>query len=51
MDEIFKALADPTRRRLLDSLNERNGQNLSELCAGLVSPCHSASGVVLMYVV
>jgi DNA-binding transcriptional ArsR family regulator/uncharacterized protein YndB with AHSA1/START domain len=35
MDEIFKALADPTRRRLLDSLNERNGQNLSELCAGL----------------
>src|SRR6478736_6145401 len=35
MDEVFKALADPTRRRLLDSLNARNGQNLSELCAGL----------------
>ena len=35
MDEIFKALADPSRRRLLDSLNVRNGQRLNELCAGL----------------
>ncbi|WP_171162859.1 metalloregulator ArsR/SmtB family transcription factor [Streptomyces sp. I05A-00742] len=35
MDEIFKALADPSRRRLLDSLNARNGQTLRELCAGL----------------
>jgi uncharacterized protein YndB with AHSA1/START domain len=35
MDEVFKALADPSRRRLLDSLNARNGQNLRELCAGL----------------
>ncbi|HLU60355.1 MAG TPA: metalloregulator ArsR/SmtB family transcription factor [Pseudonocardia sp.] len=35
MDEIFKALADPSRRRLLDSLNARNGQRLTELCAGL----------------
>ena len=35
MDEIFKALADPSRRRLLDSLNSRNGQTLRELCAGL----------------
>ena len=35
MDHVFKALADPTRRRLLDSLNERNGQNLRDLCAGL----------------
>jgi len=35
MDAVFKALADPTRRRLLDSLNARNGQNLSELCAGM----------------
>lgn len=35
MDEVFKALADASRRRLLDSLNVRNGQNLSELCAGL----------------
>ena len=29
---MFKALADPTRRRLLDSLRARNGQTLSELC-------------------
>ncbi len=35
MDEVFKALADPSRRRLLDSLNARNGQRLHELCAGL----------------
>jgi DNA-binding transcriptional ArsR family regulator/uncharacterized protein YndB with AHSA1/START domain len=34
-DDVFKALADPSRRRLLDSLNRRNGQNLSELCAGM----------------
>ena len=30
MDEVFKALADPSRRLLLDSLNMRNGQNLQE---------------------
>lgn len=35
MDDVFRALADPTRRRLLDSLNEQNGQSLRELCAGL----------------
>jgi len=35
MDEVFRALADPSRRRLLDSLNGRNGQTLRELCAGL----------------
>jgi uncharacterized protein YndB with AHSA1/START domain/DNA-binding transcriptional ArsR family regulator len=35
MDEVFKALADGTRRRLLDSLNVQNGQTLRELCAGL----------------
>jgi uncharacterized protein YndB with AHSA1/START domain/DNA-binding transcriptional ArsR family regulator len=34
-DEVFRALADPSRRRLLDSLNARNGQRLRELCAGL----------------
>ncbi|MDQ3054408.1 MAG: helix-turn-helix domain-containing protein, partial [Actinomycetota bacterium] len=32
MDEVFKALADPTRRYLLDSLHEDNGQTLGELC-------------------
>jgi uncharacterized protein YndB with AHSA1/START domain/DNA-binding transcriptional ArsR family regulator len=35
MDEVFKALADPSRRQLLDVLNDRNGQTLRELCAGL----------------
>ncbi|SCL31316.1 transcriptional regulator, ArsR family [Micromonospora rhizosphaerae] len=35
MDEVFRALADPSRRRLLDSLNGRNGQTLREMCAGL----------------
>jgi DNA-binding transcriptional ArsR family regulator/uncharacterized protein YndB with AHSA1/START domain len=35
MDAAFKALADPSRRRMLDSLNARGGQNLSELCEGL----------------
>jgi uncharacterized protein YndB with AHSA1/START domain/biotin operon repressor len=35
MDEVFKALADPSRRRLLDSLNAASGQSLRELCAGL----------------
>jgi uncharacterized protein YndB with AHSA1/START domain/DNA-binding transcriptional ArsR family regulator len=35
IDEVFRALADPSRRLLLDSLNERNGQTLRELCAGL----------------
>jgi DNA-binding transcriptional ArsR family regulator/uncharacterized protein YndB with AHSA1/START domain len=35
LDEVFRALSDPSRRRLLDSLNSRNGQSLRELCAGL----------------
>src|SRR5205809_1436819 len=32
MDLVFKALADPTRRALLDRLQVRNGQTLGELC-------------------
>ncbi|MHB8571823.1 MAG: ArsR/SmtB family transcription factor [Candidatus Dormibacteria bacterium] len=35
MDEVFRALADPTRRRLLDRLRERDGQTLGELCGHL----------------
>jgi DNA-binding transcriptional ArsR family regulator/uncharacterized protein YndB with AHSA1/START domain len=35
VDEVFKALADASRRRLLDNLNWRDGQTLRELCAGL----------------
>ena len=35
MDTIFKALADPCRRRLLDRLHERNGQTLRDLGGGL----------------
>src|SRR3954463_16493581 len=34
-DDVFRALGDPSRRLLLDSLNERNGQTLRELCARL----------------
>lgn len=35
MEEVFKALSDASRRRLLDSLHERGGQSLRELSAGL----------------
>src|SRR6476620_12216868 len=31
MDAVFRALADPTRRRLLDQLYKEDGQSLSEL--------------------
>jgi DNA-binding transcriptional ArsR family regulator len=34
MDDVFRALADPVRRQLLDSLHARNGQTLGELCEG-----------------
>src|SRR4249920_2189790 len=35
VDKVFKALADPTRRRLLDQLHKDNGQTLTALCAHL----------------
>jgi DNA-binding transcriptional ArsR family regulator len=35
MDEVFRALADHSRRLLLDRLHARNGQSLGELCEGL----------------
>jgi DNA-binding transcriptional ArsR family regulator len=34
-DHVFKALADPTRRQLLDRLYEKNGQTLGQLCRNL----------------
>ncbi len=43
MDEVFRALADPSRRLLLDSLNTRNGQTLRELCSGLEMTRQSVS--------
>ena len=35
MDEVFKALADASRRSLLDRLHAKNGQTLNELCEDL----------------
>ena len=35
MDEVFKALADTSRRKLLDDLFKNNGQTLGELCQHL----------------
>ncbi|MFD0690639.1 ArsR/SmtB family transcription factor [Actinomadura fibrosa] len=43
MDPVFKALADPTRRLLLDRLREQNGQTLSELCERLDMARQSAT--------
>jgi uncharacterized protein YndB with AHSA1/START domain/DNA-binding transcriptional ArsR family regulator len=42
-DEVFRALADPTRRALLDRLRERNGQTLGELCGPLAMTRQSAT--------
>jgi DNA-binding transcriptional ArsR family regulator len=35
IDKVFKALADPGRRALIDRLHARNGQTLGELCEGM----------------
>src|ERR1700704_5810340 len=43
MDGVFKALADPTRRLLLDRLREHNGQTLRELCERLDMARQSAT--------
>jgi DNA-binding transcriptional ArsR family regulator len=34
--DVYKALADPTRRAILDELQDRNGQTLFELCTRLI---------------
>ena len=37
MTDVYKALADPTRRAILDELSERDGQTLFELCSRLAT--------------
>ena len=37
MGDVFKALADPTRRAIIDELQDRNGQTLFELCVRLTT--------------
>ena len=43
MGDVYKALADPTRRLILDGLAERDGQTLFEICARLATRHRSAS--------
>jgi DNA-binding transcriptional ArsR family regulator len=43
VDEVFKALADPSRRKLLDELHKKNGQTLGELCDHLDMTRQAAS--------
>jgi DNA-binding transcriptional ArsR family regulator len=35
VSDVFKALADPTRRTILDELTQRDGQTLFEICSRL----------------
>jgi DNA-binding transcriptional ArsR family regulator len=37
VSDVYKALADPTRRALLDELSDRGDQTLFELCARLAT--------------
>jgi DNA-binding transcriptional ArsR family regulator len=43
VSDLFKALADPTRRSILDELQQRSGQTLFELCVRLISNHGSTS--------
>lgn len=43
MGDLYKALADPTRRKILDELAERDGQTLFELCGRLAMKHQIAS--------
>ena len=43
MDKVFKALADPSRRRLLDLLHQENGRTLGELCEHLAMSRQAAT--------
>ena len=42
-DAVFKALGDPTRRKVLDLLCDRNGQTLGQLCEVLAMTRQSAT--------
>jgi DNA-binding transcriptional ArsR family regulator len=42
-DKVFKALGDPSRRKLLDLLAEQNGQTLGQLCEHLDMARQSAT--------
>jgi DNA-binding transcriptional ArsR family regulator len=43
LGDVFKALADPTRRTILDELTIRDGQTLFEICARLATKHQLAS--------
>ena len=43
MGDVYRALANPTRRLILDGLAERDGQTLFEICARLATRHRSAS--------
>ncbi len=48
MDDVFKALADPHRRKLLDELFKKNGQTLSVLCGHLAMTRQSVNKHLLI---
>ncbi|MBO0719824.1 MAG: helix-turn-helix transcriptional regulator [Blastocatellia bacterium] len=48
MDAVFRALADGSRRKLLDRLFERNGQTLGEMCDGLAMSRQAVTKHLLM---
>lgn len=43
MGDLYKALADPTRRAILDELRQRDGQTLFEICVRLITHHGSSS--------
>jgi uncharacterized protein YndB with AHSA1/START domain/DNA-binding transcriptional ArsR family regulator len=43
MEDVFRALADPSRRQLLDNLNQHGGQTLREMCTGMEMARQSVS--------
>jgi DNA-binding transcriptional ArsR family regulator len=43
LDKVFKALADPSRRQLVDRLHADNGQTLGQLCAHLDMTRHAVT--------